>query len=143
MENKKEVSIPESEMRMEFVRSGGKGGQNVNKVASKAKLWWSVGASKVLSDEEKERVRQALANRINDNDELLIESQETRSQLENKKLAIERLNRLVSSALIVPKERVATEATEGSVARRLDEKEQRGKLKESRKKVKVGDLTDI
>ena len=134
MEDNKELSIPENELRIESVRSGGKGGQNVNKVATKAKIWWNVGASAMLNSEEKERVRNALANRINDRDELLIESQETRSQLENKKLAIERLTRLVRSALVVQEERVATKPTESSIVRRLVEKDRLARLKEGRKK---------
>lgn len=130
-------------MRIEFARSGGAGGQNVNKVSTKAKIWWHIGRSKLLDDDQKARVRTVLANRINIEDELLIESQETRSQLDNKELAIERLNRLVSSALVLQKKRVPTGATQGSVTRRLDEKEKRGRLKEQRKKLDQADLTDI
>jgi len=127
--------IPEAELQIDYARSGGKGGQNVNKRSSKAQIRWNIGASKVFSGEEKDRIRHELANRINSKDEVLIESQEERSQEDNKRIGIGRLNRLIASALVVPEGRIPTKPTVGSRERRLAEKERRGRIKESRRKV--------
>jgi len=133
IENPKQ--IPESELRIVTARSGGKGGQNVNKRETKVQIFWNVGASNIFTEEEKERIRYALGNKISGADELKIESQEERTQEDNRRIGIERLNRVVASALHVDAERIPTKPTAGSQERRLSEKEHRGKIKEFRKKV--------
>lgn len=126
------VKIPENEFIITFARSGGKGGQNVNKTSTKVIIHWPVGRSFVLSDMEKGRVREKLANRINNEDELVITSEEERSQPQNREIAIARLRELVAGALHVPKKRYATRPTKGSKLRRIEGKKQRSEIKSGR-----------
>jgi ribosome-associated protein len=83
--------IPEDELVITFARSSGKGGQNVNKTSTKVFVHWFIENSTVLTDDEKNRIRAKLANRINNQDELVVFSEEERSQAQNKELAIARL----------------------------------------------------
>lgn len=124
--------VPESEISEQFSRSGGKGGQNVNKLSTKAEVRWNVENSKAFTDEQKQKIKQALGNRMNKKGELLVVSQEERSQLQNRRLAVERLNELVLSALTPEKERIPTKPTRASKERRLEEKTKQGKKKSSR-----------
>ena len=125
--------IPENELRVSFARSGGKGGQNVNKTSTKAIVHWSVGRSRVLSPEEKGRVRAKLANRLNNNDEVVVMSEQQRSQPQNRALAIARLQALVARALRVPKKRKATRPTFASKVRRIESKKLHSRKKKTRR----------
>lgn len=125
--------IPETEFKITFARSSGAGGQNVNKTSTKVFVHWSVGQSSVLSVEEKGRVRAKLANRINNEDELVISAEEERSQLQNRQLAIVRLHALVNQAIHVPKKRKATRPTLGSKIRRIESKKIRSEVKTNRR----------
>jgi len=127
------VQIPENELVVTFARSSGAGGQNVNKTSTKVFVHWSVGKSFVLSEEEKNRVRTKLANRINNEDELVIASEEERSQLQNRESAVTRLQELVNEALYVPKVRRATRPTRSSKLKRLESKKIRSQIKTARK----------
>ncbi len=127
------MHIPESEFIITFARSSGAGGQNVNKTSTKVIIHWPVGKSAVLSWEEKERIRVKLANRINNEDELVVMSEEERSQPQNREIAIARLQELVTGALHVPKKRYATRPTKGSKLRRIEGKKQRSEIKSGRK----------
>lgn len=129
------VFIPEQELDISFARSSGAGGQNVNKTSTKVFIHWSVGKSAVLSEEEKGRVRAKLANRINSKDELVVTSEEERSQLQNKILAVAKLQFLVSQALHVPKVRRPTRPTKASKIRRIESKKIRSKIKTERRMV--------
>lgn len=132
--------VPENEITEQFSRSGGSGGQNVNKLSTKAEVRWNVESSTAFTDEEKEKIKQVLENRINKEGELIIASQEERSQLQNRERAIERLNNLVSGALIPEKERIATKPTRSSKERRLEAKKHQGEKKKSRsEKPKIND----
>lgn len=126
-------TIPDNEIRIETSRSGGPGGQNVNKVASKVQLRWPVGASLVFSLEEKFRIRRELSHRINQEDELMIDVDEERSQMQNKDIAIARLHELVHKALAPKKIRRKTRPTRGSKERRLTEKKKVGERKRTRR----------
>lgn len=126
------LAVPESEISESFSRSGGKGGQNVNKLSTKAEVRWNVDHSLAFTDEEKEKIKYVLKNRINKKGELVVISQEERSQFQNRKLAVERLNRLVSSALIQENERIPTGPTRASKERRLEEKRRQKEKKASR-----------
>lgn len=121
--------VPEAELRLEFVRSSGPGGQKVNKTSSKAQLRWNVGKSSAFSEEEKARIRMALANRINVEDEVVLASDQFRSQFQNKTFVIDQLQHLVDSALAPVIKRVATKPTRASKERRRE-----GKQRQSRKK---------
>ena len=125
--------IPESEFRVSFARSSGAGGQNVNKTSTKAIIHWSVGKSRVLSAEEKGRVRAKLVNRINNNDEVVVRSEEERSQPQNRARATARLRALVAVAIQAPKKRRPTRPTKASKFRRIEFKKQRSKIKTRRR----------
>lgn len=132
------MQIPENEFIITFARSGGKGGQNVNKTSTKVILHWPVWKSQVLSDEEKARVREKLANRINNEDELVIMSEEERSQPQNREIAIARLQTLVAQALHVPKKRRPTRPTRASKLKRLENKKRRAQAKTQRRNLSTG-----
>lgn len=125
--------IPENEFKITFARSSGAGGQNVNKTSTKVFVHWPVGQSAVLSEEEKGRVRAKLANRINNEDELVISAEEERSQLQNRQLAIVRLHALVNQAIHVPKKRKPTRPTLSSKIKRIESKKIRSEVKTNRR----------
>lgn len=125
--------IPTSELRVTFSRSSGAGGQNVNKTSTKAMVHWPVGRSRILTDDERARLRVKLAYRINLNDEVVVVSEEERSQARNKALAIARLESLVARALTVPKKRRPTRPTRASKLRRLESKIRRSRIKAGRR----------
>jgi len=122
-----------SEIIYSASRSGGPGGQNVNKVNTKVELRFHVRNSLCLTESEKERVLAALKNRININGELLINSQSERTQLMNRKRAEEKFFRLLASALTEKPERKATSPTGSSKTERLDKKRKRSNIKKLRK----------
>lgn len=125
--------VPENEIHITFARSGGAGGQNVNKVSSKAIVHWRVGASRIFTDEEKMRIRIKLANRLNYADEIVIAAEEERSQPQNRALAIQRLRTLVASAIRVPKLRRPTRPTKSSKIKKLESKKKHSILKKRRR----------
>ncbi len=129
----KNLSLPVSELSFRFARSGGHGGQNVNKVETRVELLFDVMNSPVLSDEERGRVLHRLATRLDSEGILRIVSQETRSQRKNKELAIVRFVELLAHALKERKKRVKTKVPANVKRRRLDTKKKRGELKRLRK----------
>ena len=125
-------TIPESEIWIDFVRSSGPGGQKVNKTSSKAQLRWRVDGSAIFSDEQKKLINEFLANRINKEGEVVLASDQERSQLQNKENAVALLHSLVAQAITPQRERIATKPTRSSRKRRLDEKARQSKIKKSR-----------
>jgi ribosome-associated protein len=116
--------IPDTELRIEFVRSSGPGGQNVNKLATKVRLSFEIGASTVLTEEEKARLRRSplCAPYLTSADELMLTSQRERSQAANIRDVLERFHDLVATALVKPKRRRKTRPTKASKERRLASK---------------------
>ena len=124
---------PENEFVYSTSRSGGPGGQNVNKVSTKVELRFSVLLSSLFSETEKEIIFKKLKNKINKEGELLIISQSERTQLLNKRVVTDKFYVLVSKVLTVPVKRRATRPTLSSKFKRLDEKKNRGIIKKLRK----------
>ena len=123
-----------SEIFFRTARSGGKGGQNVNKVETMAEAWWHVPGSHMLTPDEKELVLGKLKNRINKDGYLLVRCSETRSQLENKLLARQKLEEMVAQSIVKQKPRKPTKPGKGAIERRLDAKKKEGLKKELRRK---------
>jgi ribosome-associated protein len=116
------------------VRAGGPGGQNVNKVASKAVLRWNVPATSSLPEIVKARLRAQLHSRLTGNGDLIITSQRFRDQERNRQDCLEKLRALVLQATILPKKRKATGPTRGSREARLQDKRRRGAIKLGRRR---------
>jgi ribosome-associated protein len=127
------ITIPEGELTFTFARAGGPGGQNVNKVSSKAVLRWDLNANTSLPEEAKVRLRGQERRRITNEGELIITSQTYRDQERNKQECLDRLTEMVRAALVVPKMRKATKPTRGSKKRRLAAKRRRSATKEQRR----------
>jgi ribosome-associated protein len=127
------IRIPDEELSWSFVRSGGPGGQNVNKVASKAVLRWNLVASPSLPADVKARLQEQQRQRITNDGDLLVTSQRYRDQERNREDCEEKLRQMVLQALTPPKPRKKTKPTRGAKERRLAAKRHRAATKAIRR----------
>ncbi len=129
-----------AEIKLQTTRSGGKGGQNVNKVETAVIASFNVTDSRLLSEEQKMLVQQKLSNRINSEGALIVKSQTHRTQLANKEEAIKRVNELITQAVKKKKMRRPTKPTKGSKEKRLENKKRSAEVKQGRQKLRPGKL---
>jgi len=125
--------IPPEQFEFTFIRSSGPGGQNVNKVSSKAQLRWNPGKSGLLSPEILQRLETLFPSYFTKEGHLLIMSQKTRDQLKNREDCLKKLQTMILKASKIPKPRIPTKRTKSSIRRRLEDKEKNAQKKQQRK----------
>lgn len=129
------LTIPAAELSISFARSGGSGGQNVNKVSSKVDLRWNVQESAVLREDDRAWLLQQLRSKLTSDGTLIVTSTLTRDQIKNRDDAESKLALIVRAALDRPKPRKATKVSKGAKRRRVADKRHQGEIKRQRQRV--------
>jgi ribosome-associated protein len=126
------IVIPDDELEWKFIRASGPGGQNVNKVSSAVQLRFLLPRNTSLPVSARNRLRSTAGQKLNDDGTILFTARSERSQEQNRRAALERLETLIRAALIEPKIRKKTRPTKGSQERRIESKKRRGSTKQGR-----------
>lgn len=127
------VAIPRTELQYRATRAGGPGGQHVNTSSTRIELLWDLDGSKAVTDEERARIREKLAARLDSDGMVRVVASDRRSQQQNRQAADERLAALIRHALHVPKRRRATKPSKAAKEKRLADKKRRSDRKRDRR----------